>query len=51
MSSPYVISIQGVKQTKDNKFKQTTLRIHRNDEKDINFNDLNSFVSKMISKK
>ena len=50
MSSPYVISIQGVKQTKDNKFKQTTLRIHRSDEKDINFNDLNSFVSKMLSK-
>ena len=51
MSSPYVISIQGVKQTKDNKFKQTTLRIHRSDEKDINFNDLNSFVSKMLTKK
>ena len=52
MSSPYVISIQGVKQTKDNKFKQTTLRIHRSNKKDIiNFNDLNSFVSKMISKK
>ena len=51
MSSRYVISIQGVKQTKDNKFKQTTLRIHRSDEKDINFNDLNSFVSKMLTKK
>ena len=51
MSSPYVISIQGVKQTKDNKFKQTTLKIHRSDEKDINFNDLNSFVSKMLTKK
>ena len=51
MSSPYVISIQVDKQTKDNKFKQTTLRIHRSDEKDINFNDLNSFVSKMLTKK
>ena len=51
MSSPYVILIQGVKQTKDNKFKQTTLRIHRSDEKDINFNDLNSFVCTMLSKK
>ena len=26
MSSPYNITIQGVKQTKDNKFKQTTLK-------------------------
>ena len=51
MSSPYVISIQGVKQTKDSKFKQTTLKIHRSDEKDINFKDLNSFVSKMLTKK
>ena len=49
--TPYKITNQGSKVTKNQKYKQTTLQIHRNDMTDINYEDFNAFVNKLISKK
>ena len=49
--NPYKITNQGSKVTKNLKYKQTTLQIHRNDMTEINYADFSSFVVKLLTKK
>jgi hypothetical protein len=49
--NPYKITNQGSKVTKNLKYKQTTLQIHRNDLTEINYEDFKAFVTKLLTKK
>jgi len=49
--NPYKITNQGSKVTKNLKYKQITLQIHRNDLTEINYEDFKAFVTKLLTKK
>ena len=51
MANPYIIENTRVKETLNRQFKQTTLSVHRRDEENIKFEDLNKFTNKLLTKK